>query len=251
MKKILFMFSANAKHFKTIAIWILVLAAMPTFSYGQDDDILAPNSPLLAPVDKSIQDSVIKRIKMDLNPDLEHFRNTSQVVRDDIPALDFSSLTFVPVISNATFIDHYSDRVLVTDNEFACIYGKTESGEDIFLQARYTDWKAIVHDARNDFQHYQARVERMGKENVDDGLKKLESREYIDCWRISVFRKDDILFHLMDYARKQSDNGEFFIVTQGKHHHEICYFKDGKPLSAQKTRIDGKIKVRDLYSLLR
>src|SRR5690606_36772538 len=78
MKKILFMFSANAKHFKTMAIWIHVLAAMPTFSYGQDAAILTPNSPLLAPVDKSNQDSVIKRIKMDLSPDVEHYRNTYQ-----------------------------------------------------------------------------------------------------------------------------------------------------------------------------
>lgn len=213
--------------------------------------VLTPSNPLLVSVHPDIENVVIQRIKMDLNPDLEHFRNTNQLARKDIPAIDFSSLTFVPVISNTKLPDLKSDSVLSVDKEFACMYGKTEKGEDIFIQARYTDWKEIVQNARNDLRYYQERVKTEGKEIVDEGLKKLESRKYIDSWRISIFRKKDILFHLMDYARKQSDNGEFFILTQGKHHHEICYFKDGNPLSCQKTRIDGKIKVRELSSLLR
>src|SRR5690606_18359308 len=182
MKKILFMFSANAKHFKTMAIWILVLAAMPTFSYGQDAAILTPNSPLLAPVDKSIQDSVIKRIKMDLNPDVEHYRNTYQRVRDDVAPLDFSSLEFAPVITRPrSWITYEGDEPLWINKEFAYIYGKTESGEDVYIEARYKDRRDAVNSPS-----YKARLKAEGKEKADILLKNLLNRSGIDHWDIVV-----------------------------------------------------------------
>ena len=247
MKKILFMFSANAKHFKTTAIWILVLAAMPTFSYGQDDAILTPDSPLLAPVDKSIQDSVIKRIKMDLNPDVEHLRNTAQIIRKDIPPIELSLLEFVPVIAQPQILlRHEGDSLLWVDKEFSFMAGKTKNGKDIFIMAEYKNRNNDVNSLP-----YRNRSEVLGKEKADETYKKFQNRKGIDHWRISVFPEDSIMFQLMDYARSQSDDGKFFILTKGTHHFEICYFKDGEPLSCRKSTRYDEIRVQKFANLMR
>ena len=209
---------------------------------------LKPNSPLLAPVDKSIQDSVIKRIKMDLNPDVEHYRNTYQRVRDDIPPLDFSSLEFAPVITRPrSWITYEGDEPLWINKEFAYIYGKTESGEDVYIEARYKDRRDAVNSPS-----YKARLKAEGKEKADILLKNLLNRSGIDHWDIVVvYSQGGIMPRYMDYARSQSDDGKFFILKQGQHHSEICYFKDGKPVSCRGGSRGGEIVVRDFTSLMR
>lgn len=249
MKKTLFVtFSAKAKYLKAKVMWVLALMAIPIFCFSQGDDILTPNSPLLAPVDKSIQDSVIKRIKMDLNPDVEYYRNTVQGIRDDIPFLDFSSLEFAPVIARPlSWITYEGDEPLWIDKEFACIYGKTNSGEDVYIILKYKDQS----DAASS-RGYKARIEAHGKEKADALLGKLLNRKGIDHWSIVVvFSKGDIRHQMMDYARKQSDDGKFFILTKGKHHSEVCYFKDGKAMSCRKSRKDDEMRIREFSSLMR
>jgi len=232
----------------TATIWISALIIIPIFCFSQNDDIFKPNSPLLAPVDKSIQDSVIKRIKMDLNTDVEHYRNTAQMIRDGIPRLDFSSLEFAPVIARpSSWITYEGDEPLWIDKEFAYIYGKTDDGEDVYIKVKYKDQK----DAANS-NGYKIRVEAHGKEKADVLLGKLLNRKGIDHWSIVVvYSNGGIRHQMMDYAREQSDDGKFFILTKGKHHSEICYFKDGKAMSCRKSRKDDEIRVQDFANLMR
>ncbi|MGB3108272.1 hypothetical protein [Sphingobacterium siyangense] len=56
------------------------------------------NSPLLADVDRQIQDSVIETIKMDTNHNIEHHENTIQTIKYGLSPIDFPSLLFVPVL---------------------------------------------------------------------------------------------------------------------------------------------------------
>jgi|GEM_PF-2529739 len=209
---------------------------------------LKPNSPLLAPVDKSTQDSVIKRIQMDLNPNKEHYTNTHQRVRDDIPPLDFSTLEFIPIITRPkSWIIYEGDEPLWIEKEFAYMYGKTTDGREVYIVARYKDRSAGLNTS-----NYQNILLRTGQEKADTINQRLASRRGIDHWDIVVmFFQGDIMFQMMDYARSQSDDGKFFILLQGKHHSEVCYFKDGKAMSCRKSRKDDEIRVQDFANLMR
>lgn len=65
-----------------------------------------------------------------------------------------------------------------------------------------------------------------------------------------MFTQGDIMFQLMDYARKQSDDDSFFIMIRGNHHFEICYFRDGKPMSCRKVTKYDEIIVTDMVTLV-
>lgn len=207
------------------------------------EDMLTPNSPLLAPVDKSIQDSVIKRIQMDLNPDIEHYRNTGQSIRNNIPDIDFSSLEFIPVIARPRILFNYQgESLLWVDKEFAYMYGKAKNGENIYIKASYEDKSAGMNP-----HSYQNVLQATGQEKANSINQKFLNRKGIDNWRIIVITNAKIL----DYARSQSDDGKFFILTQGKHHFEVCYFKDGKPMSCRGGSGGKEIVIRDFASLMR
>lgn len=223
-------------------------------SFGNTDVLKAVNmlnkeGLLLTKVDKNIQDSVLKRIRMDLNPNQEHFERTAQVRRNDIPRVDFASLRFVPTIALALVpSERREGNLLKESRECVCLYGKTLDGKDVYMIARYKDWNKVKQKV--DSPLYKARLQREGKEKVDAGFKRLQSRVGVDCWRISVFTQGDIMFQLMDYARKQSDDGSFFIMIRGNHHFEICYFKDGKPMSCRKATKYDEIIVTDMVTLV-
>ena len=207
------------------------------------EGMLTPGSPLLAPVNKSIQDSVIKRIQMDLNPDIEHYRNTGQLIRKNLPDIDFSSLEFVPVIARPRILFNYQgDSLLWVDKEFAYICGKTKNGENIYVEASYKDKSAGMNP-----HSYQNVLQATDQEKANSINQKFLNRKGIDHWRILVF----IQTPAMDYARNQSDDGKFFILTQGKHHFEVCYFKDGKPMSCRGGSGGKEIVIRDFASLMR
>jgi hypothetical protein len=193
-----------------------------------------PDSYLFSEVDKSIQDTVIKRIQMDLHPDIAYYRERSLLVRNDIPPINFSSLKFFPVVEAPVDRGAIHDKKLLwICKEVACLYGKTKSGEDIYILARYKDWNKVPLNVSS--PAYQAMVKFLGQEKVDAGRRSMLTRKGADCWRILTYVKGiDIGFDEMDYARTHADNGKFFVLEKGQVEFDVCYFEHGKALTCLK-----------------
>lgn len=208
--------------------------------------VLGSTSPLLTAVDQAIQDSVSKRIYMDLNPDSERLIRTAQVRRKDIPALDFSSFHFMPsievgVVNSASKRETTREDLLKKSKDFACLYGTMTSGKRMYAIARYKDWSKVKQNIESPL--YKAAVKKDGKDKIDSAFRKLQSRSGIDCWKVHIFTEGDIMFQLMDYAYNQSDDKSFFILVYGKNFFDVCYFKDGKAFSCRKNTKWDEIRV--------
>ncbi|MGB3062770.1 hypothetical protein [Sphingobacterium thalpophilum] len=205
------------------------------------------NSPLLAEVNKNTKDSVTKRIEMDMNPDIEHYQNTAQSIQQDLPAIDISSLKFMPVISRPLIIASVNkDDMLSINNKMAFISGKTKNGENIYIVMKYK-----IQQVDTTTRNFKILEESYGKKRNEDFLKKLKNRNGIDHWNIEIILKTgDILYQLFDFARTESDNGKPFILTKGDHQLNICYFKNGKPMTCNKSTKFDEIRVTEFYKLL-
>jgi hypothetical protein len=208
-----------------------------------------PDSYLFSEVDKSIQDTVIKRIQMDLHPDIAYYRERSLLVRNDIPPINFSSLKFFPVVEAPVDRGAIHDKKLLwICKEVACLYGKTKSGEDIYILAVYKDWNKVPLDVSS--PSYQAMVKFLGQEKVDAVRRSLLTRKDADCWDINAFVKGIGLYDEMDYARTHADNGKFFILEKGQVEFDVCYFEHGRALTCLKESPLADWLIRDFTRLM-
>jgi hypothetical protein len=203
---------------------------------------IAPNSVLLSSVPVSIMDTVRKRIQMDSDPDIVYFEKTGQWVRDDMPEIDISSLKFYPVIAVPFY---QTDTVPSIDQRNAFLHCKTKDGKELYIKAKYTDWAAIVEQNKNNGV-YEKRKKIEGAERVQKGINSLLLRRGVDNWSLIFFKDSSIRFTLAEYARRESDNGEFFMITKGEYISDICFFKNGKLMVCKKTNIQAPIRLQEL-----
>jgi hypothetical protein len=179
--------------------------------------VLKPDSYLFSEVDKSIRDTVIKRIKMDLHPDTAYYRKKLLLAQPNLPQINISSLKFVPVVERSS--DAQANRSLSICKEVACLYGKTTNGEDLYISATYHDWSNVTPRP----ELYQALLKYNRKEEIDANYRSRRSRRGADCWTIIPSVKGSIGYQLMDYARTHSDNGKFFVLDEAQHYFGICF----------------------------
>lgn len=196
----------------------------------------------LMSVEQSVQDSVVERIRMDMHPDKVRFAKTAQVIRKDMPTIDFSSVRFFPTLSVAEKPGNEpGGNALTANKHFACLQGKDEAGERYYMIARYEDYSRKKLDV--DSPPYKAAVERGEQKEFIEGFRQLQSRRGVECWRLTVLNKEDILFQTMDYACRQADNGSFFILKR-KHGFDVCFVKNGEVLSCIKVSEHADIEVK-------
>jgi hypothetical protein len=206
--------------------------------------VLKPDSYLFSEVDKSIRDTVIKRIKMDLHPDTAYYRKKSLLAQPNLAPINTSSLKFVPVVELSS--DAQANRSLSICKEVACLYGKTTNGEDLYISATYHDYSNVTPRP----ELYQEMLKHTSKGKIDESFRILRSLRGADCWLISSAIKGSIMYQLMDYARTHSDNGKFFVLDEAQHYSGICFFEHGKPLECWKNTKDDEVRVRDFSILM-
>jgi hypothetical protein len=190
--------------------------------------VLKPDSYLFSEVDKSIRDTVMKRIKMDLHPDTAYYRKKALLAQPNLAPINTSSLKFVPVVERSS--DAQGNRSLSICKEVACLYGKTPNGEDLYILATYHDYSNVTPSP----ELYQAMLKYTSKEKIDEGDRIMRSQRGADCWMISTGIKGDIMYQLMDYARTHSDNGKFFVLDEAQHYSAVCFLNMVRPSPALK-----------------
>lgn len=186
-------------------------------------DQLTPRCKLLAEVDKSTQDTVLARLSSDI------VLNRYEYKQGLFPSLN-SSIKFVPVISAPialSEIDEYKDLFQIS-KDVACFLGLNDKGEMIYFCATYSDNSNFTKDTNPDM--YKVSVEVFGQEFADKDIEKIRSAKGTERWSVTPFRRETSMCKEFEFARNQSDNGAFFVLTREKRSFlTICFFKDKKP----------------------
>lgn len=185
---------------------------------------LTPGCSLLAEIDKNVQDTVLKRLELNIARNgYSHRKGLS------LPLVN-STVKFVPVVDSPmplSTIDD-SDKILVPQKDFTCFYGQNEKGETIYFYAIYKDRSNFTKETNP--RMYKMNVELFGQEYADKEVEKLRNARGPERWEIIVASpQDGIGYKKFEYARKHSDDGSFFILTRGKTYPHVCFFMNKKP----------------------
>lgn len=217
----------------------------------------APDSYLFRSVNRSIQDTVLKKAMMKVREESDEIatrttRGMNAPRKIYYPAVDEATVRFVPVIDMPRTLLGLDaqDTIFRINKEFACFYGKGENGENQYYIAKYRDRSNVTKDTNRSF--YEATKKVHGQKYADEMIEKIRNTKEVDCWKVTSFSQGDILFQLFEYARSQSDNGSFFLLTRGGGPYcDVCYFKGGELFSCKKTRLNDAIWIKTADELIK
>ncbi len=82
---------------------------------------------------------------------------------------------------------------------------------------------------------------RYGQEFADEMIEKIKIRK-APIVESDLFLTGRYHVSIIRYARSQSDNDSFFLLTRGGgQYFDVCYFKGGELFSCKKTRANDVI----------
>ncbi len=223
-----------------------------SLSKGIKINIPTSDSYLFGSVDRNIQDSVLKKVglKSLQEQKANMTRGSGTPGKIYYPIVEQATVQFVPVIEipQALLGIESQDSLFMINRKIACFYGKGRNGENIYYTARYRDERNVTKDTNPAF--YDATQKAYGQKYADDMIEKIRKRRGADCWKVSYYADNSIMFQLFEYARSHSDNGSFFLLTKGEHYFEVCYFKDGQMFSCRKNKVNDPIRVKPVNELM-
>lgn len=210
-------------------------------------ELISPQSKLLVAANKETQQTILKRMELDYHPTEDIREDLGTYMQEGTPLTDYSSVKFIPVITGPyTENDRKKKQILSICNDVAWMYGKTIEGENIYFMAEYTDWSKWEPNKKS--QAYQYNVKMLGQAAVDSATQRKQKRTGAFCWEISYYYKGSIMFDIIEYAIQNSDDASFFVICYGPFHYcKICYFKNGKIYTCNKSRLESEISVNELW----
>ena len=216
--------------------------------------IPAPDSYLFTAVDRDIQDTVLKKAMTKTREEsyMISTRGINASRQLYYPAVDKVTVHFVPVIDRPRTLlgMNPQDTIFRINKEFACFYGKGKNGENIYYTAYYKDRSSVTKDTNRSF--YEATKKVHGQEFADEMIEKIRNTKGADRWKVTSFSQGDIMFQLFEYARSQSDNDSFFLLTRGGgQYFDVCYFKGGELFSCKKTRANDVLRIKTADELIK
>ena len=185
---------------------------------------LTPGCSLLTKIDENAQDTVLKRLELNIaRNSYSHRKGLS------LPLIN-STVQSVSVVDSPMPLSSIndSDGILIPQKEFTCFYGQNEKGETIYFYAIYNDRSSFTKDTNP--RMYKMNVEMFGQQYADKEVEKLRNAKGTDRWEIIVASpQDGIGYKKFEYAREHSDDGSFFILTFRKTYPHVCFFVNNKP----------------------